>query len=143
LPEGTFARNPQLEFFCEQTDLWTISRQMYREVAKRRQGAGMELWVYLARFEMPAVAMLRNACCAGAAPFTAIVPKTDCGPLTALLTELATQPSAPLMDRYSEAVDCLAQRQVRHPGWWKGVPAKDSRGRFEQFLSQFEKARAR
>ena len=143
LPEGTFGRNPQLEFFCKQTDLWTISRQMYQEVAKRQQGSGMELWVYLARFEMPAVAMLRNACCGGAAPFTAIVPKTDCGPLTAMLTDLAAQPSAPVMDRYSEAVDCLAQRQVRHPGWWKGVPAKDSRGRFEQFLSQFEKARAR
>lgn len=135
LPDLTLGASPEIGFLCAETDLWGMTRRLDLLVLKHGQGEGKNLWLHLGRFDLAAVAMLRERCCPGAAPYTAAVPKGICETLGDSIHAAAADPSAPHLDRYAEDVECYVGHGVRYPAeWWDRLKSKDARGYFEQFV---------
>jgi hypothetical protein len=137
LPDGTLGSSPEIGFLCVEKDLWGMTRKLDLQVLKHGQGQGQTLWLHLGRFDLAAVATLRQRCCPGAAPFSAAVPKGVCETLGESIQAAASDPAPAHLDRYAEDVECYVARGVRYPAeWWDRLKAKDARGYFEEFLKQ-------
>jgi hypothetical protein len=137
MPEGTFGRNPDLEYLCTERDFWYIARKTLAIISKRGQGEGMQEWVHLTEYELPTVALLRRRCCAEASTATAATPKTVCASLTDALHTIAEAPKAEAIDHFDEVFECLSGRQVRYPPAWDRVPKARAREAFEGLLRRW------
>ncbi len=136
LPPGTLGASTDLGFLCSQTELWAMTRKLDLEIIKRGKGPGVVLWAHLGRFDLAAVAILRERCCPGAAPLTAATPKGLCESLTASIREASHDPSAPRVDQYAADVECLVSHGVRYPAeWWDRITEKDARSYFAEYLA--------
>jgi hypothetical protein len=139
LAEGTLGSTPQVGFLCTEKDLWGMTRRVDLQVLKEGRDPGQALWMHLGRFDLAAVATLRERCCPGAAPFTAAVPKGICETLGESIHAVTTDPSSAHLDRYAEDVECYVAHGVRYPAeWWDRLKAKDARGYFEQFVKELK-----
>jgi hypothetical protein len=135
LPEKTLGDAPSVPFLCTQTDLWGITRKIDGYVLGHGEGLALVLWAHLGRFDLAAVAVLRQRCCPGAAPFTAAVPKGVCETLGDSIHAAASEPTAANLDRYAADIECYVSHGVRYPAeWWDRLTSKEARGYFEQFL---------
>src|SRR5262249_47534030 len=135
LPDKTLGSAPSIGFLCSQTDLWGITRKLDSWVLGHGEGPALALWTHLGRFDLAAVAVVRERCCPGAAPFTAAVPKGVCESLGDSIHAVAAAPSPDHLDKYAEDVSCYVGHGIRYPAeWWDRLPPKTARGYFEQFL---------
>lgn len=136
LPQKTLGDAPSIGFLCTGTDVWGLTRKVDQQVLKHGSGDGLSLWAHLGRFDLAAVALLRERCCPGAAPFTAATPKGMCETLGASTTALASAPSAENADHYAADVECYVSKGIRYPAeWWDRITAKDARGYFDQYVA--------
>jgi hypothetical protein len=142
LPENTLGVSPDVGSLCTATDLWGMTRKVDQEVLKHGEGDALVLWAHLGRFDLAAVALLRERCCPGAPPFTAATPKGMCETLTSSIKALASDPSASNVDRYAADVECYVSHGIRYPAeWWDRITAKDARGYFEKFVNALRPSR--
>jgi serine/threonine-protein kinase len=142
LPEGTLGSAPEIGFLCTEKDLWGMTRKVGLEVLKEGRGEGQTLWVHLGRYDLAAVATLRERCCPGAVPFTAATPKGICETLAESIHAVASDPAPVRLDRYAEDVECYVHHGVRYPAeWWDRLKPKEARGYFEQFLKELQAPR--
>jgi hypothetical protein len=135
LPDGAFGDGVDLDWICDQQEIWVINRHLHDRIATRGKGKGVELWVRLGRFELAAVSIVRAACCPRAEVFTAVLPTAHCGSLAAALDAVSQSPTAEHVDRYAEMIDCLIERKVRVPEPWSRSKRKTQRKHFDEFLA--------
>jgi hypothetical protein len=124
-------------------DLWAVSRKLFKTIAQDGKGDGLTQWVYLTRYELGAIAILRGACCPSGTAFVAAVPPTECGSLTESLAAVGEDPSDAAIARYDETVDCLIQRQVHTPEPWGRVARSTARRHFDAFVARARELRSR
>ncbi len=137
LPEKTLGDAFDVRYLCNGSELWGLTRKVDQQVLRHGQGAGLSLWVHLGRFDLAAVALLRERCCPGAAPLTAATPKGVCETLTDSTRALASDPTGANAERYAADVECYVSHGVRYPAeWWDRLTAKEARGYFDELVSE-------
>jgi serine/threonine-protein kinase len=139
LPEGTFRDAPTFDFLCHGTDLWGATRKMNSRMGLYGHGTGLLTWAHLGRYDLAAVAALRDRCCPAAAP-AKVATAGICESLTEDVRTLARDPSPSHVDRYGTDIDCLMRLQFRYPSeYWDRVTSRDARAAFERFLGTLRK----
>lgn len=137
LPEGMFDERPQFGALCKDTELWSATRRLNGQVARFGRGEGLDTWARIGRYDLAAVAILRDRCCPTAAPFIVATPPKLCDSLDVTVHAIADDPSASSADAYSASVDCLFTHQVKYPDeFWNRVGPKDARAAFDRFLRE-------
>jgi len=136
LPEGMFGTDASFEFLCKGTDLWGATRKMNSRVGTGARGKGLITWASLGRYDLAAVAILRERCCPAAPPVAVATPNGICASLADDVRALAKAPRSEQTNRYAADIDCLLSRGFRYPAdYWDRVGPKDARADFETFLA--------
>lgn len=99
------------------------------------RGSGLD-W-----YELPATAIIRRHCCAGAAPLTLPASAGWCEQLQSAVRRLADDSSksvdlAPAARDFDKAVNCLFANKIARPYSYDKAPSDANRAAFQQFLGR-------
>jgi hypothetical protein len=167
-PPDAFEGRPDFAFVCEDAELPAMARRLgsmvlVADAPTQRDGAvgsdagiavdvlrlsgvrvpdaGTAFGSGLEWYELPAIAIIRKACCTNSSPVVLAETAGGCEKLQGAVRRMADD-SARAMDlspatrNYDKAVNCLIANRVKHPYAYGGAPSAASRAAFQQFLGR-------
>jgi hypothetical protein len=119
LPKGAFAKAPDVEFLCTETDPRAGAGKLHAAVVtaapKGPPTDAMKIFARIGWYDMAAFAVVRAGCCPDAAPLT--LPETKCG-MDASLRQIgeaviASKDAKEPLKAYTDSIHCELNRDAK------------------------------